>query len=133
MNTRTTWRASLNGPGASPSDNLLGALVLSPTACRLRHPPRVAVLVSGHLRGARESPMLRDALLAVRQEWGAAVFVHTWKTDEASMSWRKLPVTAASPVTPHALGDYLGFDPEGAACVALGIKAVACKTVHACA
>lgn len=106
--------------------------------------PRVALLISGHLRGALESPALREvrhskaappkqhstskqcvkdavfhvhgtrdgidpskmarrcrsrlrlcqclqALLELRESYKAATFIHTWASDEAAVSWRKLP------------------------------------------
>lgn len=117
--TLSSWLATLHGAGAK--DELRGALVLCPSTCPRRptasatdlEPPKVAVLVSGHLRGALASPALREALIVLRQSYAAAVFIHTWEAEEASLSWRKLPSAGAPPVTTRAICEYLGFAPEG--------------------
>ena len=77
---------------------------------------RVALLISGHLRGALGFPALRQAVRGLRSQYpGAATFVHTWSSDEAAASWRKLPVSShgSTPVTAAAVCDYLGFTPDG--------------------
>jgi len=70
------------------------------------HPPRVAVLLRGHERGACGTNYLVEFLRRLSRHYRLTLFLHTWDEDEAQLSWR--PLRAATRIiTPDFLTEYL--------------------------
>lgn len=70
------------------------------------HPPRVAVLIRGHERGACATKYLVEFLRRLSRHYRLTLFLHSWDQDEAQFSWRPLH-TPTRVITPEILTEYL--------------------------